>query len=232
MTRSAGAAGRATGTGFVLGRIVTVLAVIMLLLMVSPVGAQDAPAEVPDRDQDAPPSSWEPTPTVPAPQPAPWDQKQVQDVVSRWNQDPASEPTPSPWDDFSESEPYLSRERAPAAAFSGIFMVMMCFMMPLYLAIFVFSIVCYCKVAEKMGYPWAYGLLTLVPFFNFYVMYVAAFKPWPIHKSSMPPMGGGSAPGRHPQPPFPGQPAGQGGPSAGSGGAGGPSNVPPTPPRQ
>lgn len=38
------------------------------------------------------------------------------------------------------------------------------------------------RIAGKMGYPPAFGLLVLVPFINVILVYVAAFSEWPVQR--------------------------------------------------
>ena len=40
----------------------------------------------------------------------------------------------------------------------------------------------YCRIFSKAGYPWALGLLMLVPIANIVMPFVLAFGDWPIHK--------------------------------------------------
>lgn len=40
----------------------------------------------------------------------------------------------------------------------------------------------YCRIFSKAGYPWALGLLMLVPIANIIMPFVLAFGDWPIHK--------------------------------------------------
>lgn len=50
----------------------------------------------------------------------------------------------------------------------------------LYLALIAFFIYCYCKIAGRAGYsPWM-GLLMIVPIVNIVMIYMFAFKTWPI----------------------------------------------------
>ncbi|HUT31151.1 MAG TPA: hypothetical protein VMX13_15255 [Sedimentisphaerales bacterium] len=40
----------------------------------------------------------------------------------------------------------------------------------------------YCRIFSKAGYPWALGLLMLVPIANIVMPFVLAFGDWPVHK--------------------------------------------------
>jgi len=46
----------------------------------------------------------------------------------------------------------------------------------------VIGIIIYCKLFSKAGYPWALGLLILVPIANIVVLFYLAFADWPILK--------------------------------------------------
>lgn len=48
------------------------------------------------------------------------------------------------------------------------------------LAMMGFSIWCMWNIAKRTGFEPVYSLLLLIPFYNFYVLYVFAFQPWPI----------------------------------------------------
>jgi hypothetical protein len=58
----------------------------------------------------------------------------------------------------------------------------MCFMLFIYLVIAVLIAVVYCKIYSKAGYPWAMGLLMLIPIVNLVMMLILAFSEWPIQK--------------------------------------------------
>jgi hypothetical protein len=50
----------------------------------------------------------------------------------------------------------------------------------LYLALIIFFVYCYCKISGRAGYsPWM-GLIMLVPIANIVILYMFAFKTWPI----------------------------------------------------
>jgi hypothetical protein len=74
-------------------------------------------------------------------------------------------------------EPQVSVQYAPTFMF-----VMMAFGLLVSLLIIVITLVVYCKIAAKMGYSWALGLLTLVPIANIVLFIYLAFADWPIHK--------------------------------------------------
>jgi hypothetical protein len=72
-------------------------------------------------------------------------------------------------------EPTVSREVAPVFGF--------CFIAAFAvfgLAIFVLTLMIYCKIFSKAGYHWAMGLLLLIPFGNLILLLVLAFGQWPI----------------------------------------------------
>jgi hypothetical protein len=58
----------------------------------------------------------------------------------------------------------------------------MCFMLFIYLVIAVLFVVVYCKIYSRAGYPWAMGLLMLIPIVNLVMMLILAFSEWPIQK--------------------------------------------------
>jgi len=70
-----------------------------------------------------------------------------------------------------------------------------CFCSMLYLlfalALSAFSIWCMWNIAKRAGFEPVYSLLMLIPLFNFYVLYVFAFQPWPIDTQAH---GGGGEP--------------------------------------
>lgn len=49
-----------------------------------------------------------------------------------------------------------------------------------FLALFLFQMYCYWRVAVKSGYPGAYSLLMLIPLVNFVIMLMWVFSEWPI----------------------------------------------------
>jgi len=44
------------------------------------------------------------------------------------------------------------------------------------------TVLVYCKIAAKMGYNWALGLLMLVPIANIILLLYLAFADWPIQR--------------------------------------------------
>jgi len=53
-----------------------------------------------------------------------------------------------------------------------------------YIAIFVFIVYLYCRVARKAGWsPWA-GLLVLIPFVNLVFMLIFVFAEWPLEREN------------------------------------------------
>jgi len=57
-----------------------------------------------------------------------------------------------------------------------------CFVFLVVLVVLLVTAVVYCKIFSKAGYPWALGLLMLVPIANIIMPFVLAFGDWPIHK--------------------------------------------------
>jgi len=50
------------------------------------------------------------------------------------------------------------------------------------LAVIAITLLVYCKIAAKMGYSWALGLLMLVPIANIVLIIYLAFADWPVHR--------------------------------------------------
>ena len=50
------------------------------------------------------------------------------------------------------------------------------------LIVIAITLVVYCKIAAKMGYSWALGLLMFVPIANIVLILYLAFADWPIHR--------------------------------------------------
>ena len=50
----------------------------------------------------------------------------------------------------------------------------------LFVALFIFQMYCYWRVAEKSGYPGAYSLLALIPLVNVVILLMWVFSEWPI----------------------------------------------------
>lgn len=46
----------------------------------------------------------------------------------------------------------------------------------------IITVVAPCKIVGKAGYPWALGLLVLVPLANIVLVLILAFSEWPIQK--------------------------------------------------
>jgi len=57
-----------------------------------------------------------------------------------------------------------------------------CFLLLLALAVAAVMAWVYCRIFSKAGYPWALGLLMLVPIANIIMPFVLAFGDWPIQK--------------------------------------------------
>jgi hypothetical protein len=49
-----------------------------------------------------------------------------------------------------------------------------------FVALFIFQMYCYWRVAQKCGYPGAYSLLVLIPLVNIVIMLMWVFSEWPI----------------------------------------------------
>ena len=57
------------------------------------------------------------------------------------------------------------------------------FLIFLYIVVYIFSLFCAIKIAQKAGYsPW-FGVLMSVPIVNFIVIGIFAFETWPILKT-------------------------------------------------
>jgi carbon starvation protein CstA len=60
-----------------------------------------------------------------------------------------------------------------------------CFLLFVILVILIVTAVmawAYCRIFAKAGYPWALGLLMLVPIANIVMPFVLAFGDWPVQK--------------------------------------------------
>ena len=57
-----------------------------------------------------------------------------------------------------------------------------CFAFFLALVVLLLVALIHCKIFSKAGYPWALGLLMLVPIANIVMLFVLAFGDWPVHK--------------------------------------------------
>lgn len=68
------------------------------------------------------------------------------------------------------------------AAPDGIAILGGCIGLVIWLTIFIFTAVLFCKIFSKAGYHWAMGLLMLIPIANFIMLCVLAFGQWPIHR--------------------------------------------------
>ncbi len=51
------------------------------------------------------------------------------------------------------------------------------------LAAWVVVVIAYCKICSKAGYPWALGLLVIVPFGKFILPLILGFSKWPNEKT-------------------------------------------------
>jgi len=69
----------------------------------------------------------------------------------------------------------LARDRAAFAGLMAVWIVIA-------IAIFIFSIVMYWKIATKAGYNGALSLLLLVPIVNFLMLILFAFSEWPVEQ--------------------------------------------------
>ena len=52
----------------------------------------------------------------------------------------------------------------------------------LYVAVGVYLIWCFCKIAEKAGYSRWFGVLMIIPLVNFVILGICAFETWPVLK--------------------------------------------------
>ncbi len=87
---------------------------------------------------------------------------------------------------------------AAIAAYSGIALIFV-------LAIFLFTIVIYWRIAAKAGYNGALSLLLLIPLVNLIMICIFAFSEWPIERALKVARGEGGPPQWTP-PPTPYQP--------------------------
>lgn len=62
----------------------------------------------------------------------------------------------------------------------------------------------FCRIFSRAGYPWAFGILMIVPIANIIMPFVLAFGDWPIFRkqrgfsqSPVSPEGGGEPPREH-----------------------------------
>lgn len=60
--------------------------------------------------------------------------------------------------------------------------IMMAFGFLVALIVIAITLVVYCKIAAKMGYSWALGLLMVVPIANIVLLLYLAFADWPIQR--------------------------------------------------
>jgi hypothetical protein len=65
---------------------------------------------------------------------------------------------------------------------SGFMVIMMAFGFLVALIVIAITLVVYCKIAAKMGYSWALGLLMVVPIANIVLLLYLAFADWPIQR--------------------------------------------------
>ncbi|MCE5186651.1 MAG: hypothetical protein LLF76_11055 [Planctomycetaceae bacterium] len=68
------------------------------------------------------------------------------------------------------------------------------------LCVLVITVLAFCKIFGKAGYPWALGLIVLVPLGNIIMLLVLAFSEWPIQRQLRECQRGGTnppAPGQH-----------------------------------
>lgn len=70
-----------------------------------------------------------------------------------------------------------------AGGAAGLFIVLfILFAGGLSLALLVLRVWAYCKIFSKVGYCWAFGLLTVIPIVNFFVPIILGFSKWPLEK--------------------------------------------------
>lgn len=67
----------------------------------------------------------------------------------------------------------------PEPVFAGCFLL---FVILIAVAINLVTIIAFCRIYSRAGYPWAMGLLMLIPVVNFIMMLILAFSEWPIQK--------------------------------------------------
>jgi hypothetical protein len=58
----------------------------------------------------------------------------------------------------------------------------MCFILFIGLTFTVLHVIVFCMIYSRAGYPWAMGLLMLIPVVNFIMMLILAFSEWPIQR--------------------------------------------------
>jgi len=75
-------------------------------------------------------------------------------------------------------------EYVPAVSNMRFFHELFFMFLPLFilLVISVIYVFCYCRIFQKAGYNWAYGLLMLIPMAYFVIPIVLAFADWPVCK--------------------------------------------------
>jgi hypothetical protein len=50
------------------------------------------------------------------------------------------------------------------------------------LGILVLRVWAFCRIFSKVGYSWAFGLLTVIPLVHFVVPIILGFSKWPLEK--------------------------------------------------
>ncbi len=74
----------------------------------------------------------------------------------------------------------LARQSAEVAPIFGLIMVM--FIVVAAIIVAAIKALLFCKIFAKAGYPWALGLLMLVPIADIIMVLVLAFGNWPIRR--------------------------------------------------
>jgi hypothetical protein len=74
----------------------------------------------------------------------------------------------------------MVQDVGPAVQFAP--MIGMCFILFMALAFSAIHVIVFCLIYSRAGYPWAMGLLMLIPVVNFIMMLILAFSEWPIQK--------------------------------------------------
>jgi hypothetical protein len=63
---------------------------------------------------------------------------------------------------------------------AALFAAMSVIWLIVFLALFVFAMYCYWRVAVKCGYPGAYSLFMLIPLVNIIIQLIWVFSEWPV----------------------------------------------------
>jgi uncharacterized membrane protein YhaH (DUF805 family) len=82
--------------------------------------------------------------------------------------------------DFLKGNDMMAQMSNSAA--SAAMMIATAFAVLFAVAISILALVVYCKITAKAGYPWALGLLMVVPVANLIFLLYFAFAEWPIQR--------------------------------------------------